>query len=1322
MINMNIFKHMKKIGLALLFISGLFTTVQAREDLSVGRRTDQNNRNFIARLASTCTPPSAKINLDINNVRTMILRGNDMWWDLASNPRYEIPKLDDPSLPKKHSLFAGSVWVGGIDAVGTLKVAAQTYRQTTVLGVGWWAGPLTLDSATISKAECDRWDTHWKVERKQIQDHIAGIESGDPNYVVPDAIRNWPASGDVTLLQDPKLAPFVDVDADDIYNPSAGDYPFIYGDQSIWFVTNDKGNAPGSGGTPIGMEIQTQAFGYRSNDELNNMTFYSNKIINRSSITLNNCFMAQWVDPDLGQATDDFVGCDVPRGLGICYNGDDDDEGIQGYGVNPPSIGIDFFEGPFSDLNDGIDNDRDGTVDEIAATGCDPEPRTERIIMAKFLYFNNDGTPIGNPSTAEHAYNYMIGKWKDNSQMVYGGTGYPGSVGATTTPAGLMFPGASDRAYGWSIGGSVQNPIAPPFDWDENNPGPGAQANVPADRRFVQSAGPFTLVPGAVNYITIGVVWARASSGGARGSFNQLLRADSKAQALFDACFKTIDGPDAPDVSISELDQELILSFSYRPTSNNYNLGYREIDPVIQALNRDLPPGTPLYDSVYKFEGFKVYQLSASNVSTGELDDPSRARLLYQGDLNNGVSRIINWNYDLDMEQSVPFIAVDGANEGVRMTLRVTRDLFAEGSDRLVNFKRYYYLVVAYAYNQYQEFDPVALTGQQRPYLAGRNNVSAYTGIPHKWEPTFNGLILNSAYGDGPEITQLEGRGNGGRNLELTDETLVEILNNGYAVAPKFEKSFGPIDIKVIDPTLVPRAKMQLAMYKGTPSGTAAVDNSARWYILYNNDTIFSDTTIALANEQILGYYESTAIFRRLGLSATIRNVAPPGDAAVLETGNGLITSGYRFSEPSREWMFGLPDGFGLFDWIKAGPANVGGGDGFIVDGDPKRAYEGVVRMTIPGTDVQGGTWSPMRFAMPSAITPGVFVDDVPQATPFRLAARLDSLKSVDIVITPDKSKWTRCVVLEMCEASAEAQGGRRRNHIRDAASVDKDGNVDANESRRGLGWFPGYAISLETGVRLNIAFGEDSRASLSNGRDMIWNPNDTLFGDVGRGQPQITMGGKHFIYVFGSRYDTANYVYNQLAGPGVNVNNLGNSLLRNVYREVLWTSIPLLSPGKRLLDNEVKFSIRVNNSYGKFLAPNVQAINAGNPRYEFDLTDLAPIKNDLPTAQKALDLIRVVPNPYYGASRYETSQIDNRVRITNLPIQCVIKIYTLNGTLIRTLRKDDASTFVDWDLLNQERIPIASGMYLLHVNAPGIGEKVVKWFGVTRPIDLDTF
>jgi hypothetical protein len=107
----------------------------------------------------------------------MILRGNDYWWDQggSGNARYEIPKLDDPTAPKKHSLFAGSVWVGGIDANGLLKIAAQTYRQATVLGAGWWAGPLSLVDATITNDQCKIWDKHWKLNRRQ---HHQGSWSG----------------------------------------------------------------------------------------------------------------------------------------------------------------------------------------------------------------------------------------------------------------------------------------------------------------------------------------------------------------------------------------------------------------------------------------------------------------------------------------------------------------------------------------------------------------------------------------------------------------------------------------------------------------------------------------------------------------------------------------------------------------------------------------------------------------------------------------------------------------------------------------------------------------------------------------------------------------------------------------------------------------------------------------------------------------------------------------------------------------------------------------------------------------------------------------
>jgi hypothetical protein len=122
---------------------------------------------------------------------------------------------------------------------------------------------------------------------------------------------------------------------------------------------------------------------------------------------------------------------------------------------------------------------------------------------------------------------------------------------------------------------------------------------------------------------------------------------------------------------------------------------------------------------------------------------------------------------------------------------------------------------------------------------------------------------------------------------------------------------------------------------------------------------------------------------------------------------------------------------------------------------------------------------------------------------------------------------------------------------------------------------------------------------------------------------------------------------------------------------------------------------------------------------------------------------INVVPNPYYSYSKYETgSQLETKVRIVNLPTGvnangekegCLIRIYTVDGTLVRTLgptsitrnNSDYAqseNTSVDWDLHNHTGIPIAGGMYLIHVTVPGIGERVIKWFGTMRPVDLNSF
>jgi hypothetical protein len=118
----------------------------------------------------------------------------------------------------------------------------------------------------------------------------------------------------------------------------------------------------------------------------------------------------------------------------------------------------------------------------------------------------------------------------------------------------------------------------------------------------------------------------------------------------------------------------------------------------------------------------------------------------------------------------------------------------------------------------------------------------------------------------------------------------------------------------------------------------------------------------------------------------------------------------------------------------------------------------------------------------------------------------------------------------------------------------------------------------------------------------------------------------------------------------------------------------------------------------------------------------LAAVNNDLVTAESALDLINVVPNPYYAFSGYETSRLDNRIKFINLPQTCTISIYSVSGTLVRKFRKDNDLTYLDWDLKNTTNIPIAGGVYICHVDVPGVGEKVIKWFGALRPIDLQNF
>jgi hypothetical protein len=109
------------------------------------------------------------------------------------------------------------------------------------------------------------------------------------------------------------------------------------------------------------------------------------------------------------------------------------------------------------------------------------------------------------------------------------------------------------------------------------------------------------------------------------------------------------------------------------------------------------------------------------------------------------------------------------------------------------------------------------------------------------------------------------------------------------------------------------------------------------------------------------------------------------------------------------------------------------------------------------------------------------------------------------------------------------------------------------------------------------------------------------------------------------------------------------------------------------------------------------------NDVYDFNTTAL--VRSNASLASTGLDRIRVVPNPYYNRSRYELNQFGRVVRFINLPETCTIRIFNLAGDLVRTIEKTNPNnSILEWDLETRNELPVGSGVYIYHVDSPGVG------------------
>ena len=706
----------------------------------------------------------------------------------------------------------------------------------------------------------------------------------------------------------------------------------------------------------------------------------------------------------------------------------------------------------------------------------------------------------------------------------------------------------------------------------------------------------------------------------------------------------------------------------------------------------------------------------------------------------------------------------------------------------MVNHKQYYFVAIAYAYNEYKKYDPTdpnALDGQKKPYLAGRKSedggqIKVYAVMPHKVENTNDGTILQSEYGNKPVIVQVEGHGNGANYIDLDESEESQILNlqPGEKLDEiKYKKGYGPIDVKVVDPINLKAADFVLkfdsakivgpSMYSGYINDAYDITAVAKWVLYELNG---EDTVNAIYSDKWINYAPNEFIIPEYGLSINIYQVTPPGrvfsaSPAGYEPNpdkHGFLDASIEFEDENKPWLTFIPDQDGNtpLNWIRAGTHQESTSeptpyDDFITASvwyDPEEDYE----------EILNGTWAPGFIVATDKYVSFSHYGIKPERGRVlyeQNGTKLQySLPSIDFVITKDKSKWTRCPVIETCEydtvggqiVAGLSEGRALKYHLRRHASVDKNGRTDnigdPNNPQysnfiadSGMGWFPGYAIDVESGIRLNIIFGEDSKYPAQNGRDMIWNPTSEVFSDLywntGGNDGDVYFGGKHYIYVISRPYfdvDDSKYVPEYDYGRKIHekLATENETSVGEVFANAAWISIPILNPSIKppvssdpyaFIQSDVRIKIRMQNPYRKGVGAYVKENpkNDNLPLYRFSTKGMEAITNDLETAENALDLIRVVPNPYYGYSEYETSAVDNRIRIINLPKKCTISIYNVSGTLIRRFKKDSEQTYQDWDLKNEYGITVASGVYIIHIDAPGIGEKVLKWFGALRPMDL---
>lgn len=365
-----------------------------------------------------------------------LLNGNErpQFISLGGILNFNNPIVKIPGILYDPNVVSMSLWLGGIKSGKNYPVIAA--QRDGFYESDFQYGPHKFGTEDEIYANAQQYNKIWQMTAADVITLKEDLKDGKLDQVLPNVMawpgRNNPYSAQwngFDLPQNTELAPFKDVNNDGIYDPKKGDFPIVEGLSETalpaifyWCLYNENGTHDLTHGNDVmNLEVHQTAWVYDcATDPIrSNTIFFSYKIINRDSTTIDSVYAGIFLPTDYRCTQKQMVGC-APE-----YNG---------FWMYQNSNYGEICEPPF-------------TADEI------PPAISVQFLNADMSSYiamkGNSSDIIGEPFNAIEFYRNLTGHWRTGAPISVTDSGFSNDMNATTTK--YLFYDNPNKSDGWSL-------------------------------------------------------------------------------------------------------------------------------------------------------------------------------------------------------------------------------------------------------------------------------------------------------------------------------------------------------------------------------------------------------------------------------------------------------------------------------------------------------------------------------------------------------------------------------------------------------------------------------------------------------------------------------------------------------------------------------------------------------------------------------------------------------------------------------------------------------------------------------------------------------